>query len=98
MIGFKVHDPRLSCVACLVVANICLHGGVLRFPPKNATVTIDKSKLPSVSSSVTSLYPTSSLARSEIWEESVRQPLEKPKYKKKDIDQRRSKVRESHTY
>jgi ribonuclease P/MRP protein subunit POP1 len=40
----------------------------------------------------TAFYPTSVLAQSEIWNEDVRRPLAKPKFKKKDIDARRSKV------
>ncbi|KAI0087814.1 NUC188 domain-containing protein [Irpex rosettiformis] len=73
VIGFKVHDPRLS------------------FPPKNATVSIGNPKDSGPSVPVMGFYPTSSLASSTIWDEDIRQPLLKPKYKKKDIDERRSK-------
>lgn len=38
------------------------------------------------------IYPTGLTAQSEIWDEEKRGSLKKPKYKKKDIDDRRSKV------
>ena len=63
------------------------------FPPKNAKVNVDKDVLPSMAQTTASFFPTASLAQSEIWDEDVRLPLRKPKFKKKDIDERRSKVR-----
>lgn len=59
----------------------------LDFPPKNTKVDL-QSEGPSISS--TPVFPTAALAQSEIWEDSVRNKLHKPVYKKKDIDQRRS--------
>ncbi|KAJ6512218.1 ribonucleases P/MRP protein subunit POP1-domain-containing protein [Mycena vitilis] len=55
----------------------------LRFPPKNA-------KSHPVSAS-TIIFPSATLAQSDLWEESTRDSLRKPRYKKKDIDERRSK-------
>ncbi|EKM51892.1 uncharacterized protein PHACADRAFT_127885 [Phanerochaete carnosa HHB-10118-sp] len=63
----------------------------LSFPPKNAKVNIAKEALPSMSPAATAFFPTPTLAQSEIWAEDIRRPLRKPKFKKKDIDKRRSK-------
>ncbi|KAH9927049.1 POP1-domain-containing protein [Amylocystis lapponica] len=71
IIGFTVHDPRLS------------------FPPKNAKLDIDIESGVQSSPPV-SVFPSSALAQSDIWDEQVREPLRKPRFKKKDIDQRRS--------
>ncbi|KAI0689073.1 NUC188 domain-containing protein [Cytidiella melzeri] len=62
----------------------------LSFPPKNATVSLNSWNVPSSSAAATGFYPTSSLAHSDIWNEEIRQPLQKPKFKKSEIDQRRS--------
>ncbi|KAI0345981.1 POP1-domain-containing protein [Trametopsis cervina] len=62
----------------------------LSYPPKNAKVATDTSSLPSLSSSASSFFPTSTLAQSEIWDDNIRKPLLKPRYKKSDIDRRRS--------
>jgi len=37
-------------------------------------------------------FPAAILAQSEIWDEEKRSVLQKPTYKKKDLDVRRSKV------
>ncbi|KAI0755130.1 POP1-domain-containing protein [Daedaleopsis nitida] len=70
VVGFTVHDPRLS------------------FPPKNAKLEIDNGTNLTPSSTV---YPSANIAQSEIWDENTRMSLRKPRYKKKDLDQRRSK-------
>jgi hypothetical protein len=57
-----------------------------RFPPKNAKPQSGPSTLP-----VT--FPTIELAQCEIWDADKRNGLKKPRYKKKDLDERRSKVR-----
>ncbi|KAI0076322.1 POP1-domain-containing protein [Panus rudis PR-1116 ss-1] len=62
----------------------------LTFPPKNAKVEYDP-KNPSPSTPTASIFPTSTLAQSEIWDEAIRKSLSKPKYKKKDLDARRAK-------
>lgn len=90
IIGFKVHDPRLKYVY-LVPFRCLFVNCLLRFPPKNAKSKSDPSGLPSISSPITT-FPSTSLARSEIWDEDMRNSLKKPRYKKKDIDDRRSKV------
>ncbi|KAF8635812.1 hypothetical protein AX15_000014 [Amanita polypyramis BW_CC] len=56
----------------------------LNFPPKNA-----KSKPDTDRNAVTT--PSAQLAQSEIWDESVRLKLKKPRYKKSELDLRRSK-------
>ncbi|GJE88273.1 POP1 and POPLD domain-containing protein [Phanerochaete sordida] len=63
----------------------------LSFPPKNAKVSVDEGALPSMSQAGSAFFPTPTLAQSDIWAEDVRIPLRKPKFKKKDIDERRSK-------
>ncbi|KAJ7780582.1 NUC188 domain-containing protein [Mycena maculata] len=55
----------------------------LKFPPKNAKPS------PTVASPI--IIPSATLAESEIWGESTRDSLRKPRYKKKDLDERRSK-------
>ncbi|THH27567.1 hypothetical protein EUX98_g6621 [Antrodiella citrinella] len=57
----------------------------LTFPPKNAHVQTNLTSSP-----VAGIFPTSLLALSDIWAEEVRDKLQKPKFKKKDLDQRRS--------
>ncbi|KAI0688915.1 POP1-domain-containing protein [Earliella scabrosa] len=69
VIGFTVHDPRLS------------------FPPRNAKLDIEQGTTLSPSSTV---YPSAAIAQSQIWDEQTRMSLRKPRYKKKDLDQRRS--------
>ncbi|KAI0789808.1 ribonucleases P/MRP protein subunit POP1-domain-containing protein [Abortiporus biennis] len=61
----------------------------LSFPPKNAKVHID-GDLPSLSS-VPLVFPSTELAQSEIWDEKVRDGLKKPRFKKKELDERREK-------
>ncbi|KIK93095.1 hypothetical protein PAXRUDRAFT_829342 [Paxillus rubicundulus Ve08.2h10] len=63
----------------------------LKFPPKNA-----KPRYPDPTQSLNSpppafIFPTALTAQSEIWDEEKRGGLRKPKYKKKDIDERRAK-------
>lgn len=61
---------------------------LVRFPPKNA-----KPRPGSLTSSASvSVFPSFTLAQSELWDEKVRERLKTPRYKKKDIDDRRSKV------
>ena len=59
------------------------------FPPKNAKPKIDNS--PNFSSLNTTM-PSVLLASSDIWDEAIRNGLAKPRFKKKDLDDRRSKV------
>ncbi|KAF8120269.1 ribonucleases P/MRP protein subunit POP1-domain-containing protein [Boletus edulis] len=63
----------------------------LKFPPKNA-----KPHYPDVTQSSTQMspafiFPTALTAQSELWDEEKRGSLKKPRYKKKDLDERRSK-------
>ncbi|KAF7346225.1 Ribonucleases P/MRP protein subunit POP1 [Mycena sanguinolenta] len=55
----------------------------LKFPPKNAK--------PRPTSTSPIIIPSASLAQSDLWDESTRDGLRKPRYKKKDLDERRSK-------
>ncbi|KAJ7670280.1 NUC188 domain-containing protein [Mycena rosella] len=55
----------------------------LKFPPKNAK--------PSATPASPIIIPSATLAQSDLWEESTRDSLRKPRYKKKDLDERRSK-------
>ncbi|KAJ7254397.1 NUC188 domain-containing protein [Mycena haematopus] len=55
----------------------------LKFPPKNAKAR------PTSASPI--LVPSSALAQSDLWDESTRDGLRKPRYQKKDLDERRSK-------
>ncbi|KAF8158346.1 ribonucleases P/MRP protein subunit POP1-domain-containing protein [Crassisporium funariophilum] len=60
----------------------------LNFPPKNAKPQPgNSSHVPSTN--VT--FPSSHLAISDIWDEDIRNGLSKPRFKKKDIDERRSR-------
>src|ERR1700722_2094211 len=56
-----------------------------RFPPKNAKPRVGE---PSTNLTI----PSSTLAHSEIWDETIRSRLGKPRYEKKDLDHRRAKV------
>ncbi|KAF9267501.1 POP1-domain-containing protein [Marasmius fiardii PR-910] len=59
----------------------------LKFPPKNSKAQYTSSP----SSSFKFTYPTSALARSELWHEPTRMKLKRPRFKKKDLDERRAK-------
>ncbi|KAK0504008.1 POP1-domain-containing protein [Armillaria luteobubalina] len=56
----------------------------LKFPPKNAKLNV------STPLNVLTM-PSSALAQSDVWDETTRNTLKTPKYKKKDLDERRSK-------
>jgi hypothetical protein len=58
-----------------------------RFPPANAKLNIEASK-----DAPLAVLPSSSLAQSDIWNSQERDSLKAPRYKKKDLDDRRSKV------
>ncbi|KAF9233375.1 ribonucleases P/MRP protein subunit POP1-domain-containing protein [Melanogaster broomeanus] len=63
----------------------------LKFPPKNAKPHYPDLTQPSNHSPPAFIFPTALIAQSEIWDEGKRGGLKKPKYKKKEIDERRSK-------
>ncbi|KDQ62383.1 hypothetical protein JAAARDRAFT_121761 [Jaapia argillacea MUCL 33604] len=73
-----------------MVVGFTVHDPRLSFPPKNAKVKVDGNNLPSLSQSNITL-PSSTLAQSDIWEEDIRNGLKKPRFKKQDIDERKSK-------
>ncbi|GLB38480.1 putative POP1-domain-containing protein [Lyophyllum shimeji] len=60
----------------------------LKFPPKNAKVQAPSSEY----APATTVFPSAQLAQSEIWDEAMRASLANPRYKKKDLDERRSKL------
>ncbi|TFK40578.1 NUC188 domain-containing protein [Crucibulum laeve] len=60
----------------------------LRFPPKNAKA---KALSPGHVPGPLATFPSESLATSQLWDEHIRLGLSKPKYKKKDLDERRAK-------
>lgn len=64
---------------------------VFRFPPKNAKPHYPDVAQPFTQSSP-AVLPEALIAQSDIWDEQKRGTLKKPKYKKKDLDERRSKV------
>ena len=57
----------------------------LRFPPKLAKPKTTNQRRNDV-------FPSIALAKSDIWDESVRLGIAKPKYTKKELDDRRAKV------
>jgi ribonuclease P/MRP protein subunit POP1 len=59
------------------------------FPPKNAKVQIAKKELPTICKPW-ECFPTASLARSDIWDQSIRDALKVPRFKKKEIDARKA--------
>ncbi|KAG9308789.1 hypothetical protein JVU11DRAFT_11414 [Chiua virens] len=73
------------------VIGFKIHDPRLKFPPKNAKPHYEDFTTPSAQSSPVFTYPSALIAQSEIWDEETRGSLKKPKYKKKDIDERRSK-------
>lgn len=65
------------------------------FPPKNAKAEVNTDGgLPSTSQSATfTVFPSPDLAKTELWDEVEREEgCRQPRFQKKDIDYRRSKV------
>ncbi|RPD62234.1 POP1-domain-containing protein [Lentinus tigrinus ALCF2SS1-7] len=74
-------------VARGMMIGFTVHDPRLCFPPKNAKLNKESgSTLPPASQ----VFPCAALAQSQIWDEQTRMKLRKPRYKKKDLDQRRS--------
>jgi ribonuclease P/MRP protein subunit POP1 len=90
VVGLKVYDPRLKYVLLSEMNDVDASYMPSRFPPSIAKIQLEAGSTVPVAFSVT---PTPLLAASEIWEENSREGLRKPRYKKKDLDERRSKVR-----
>jgi ribonuclease P/MRP protein subunit POP1 len=91
VIGFKVYDPRLKSLSLLRNPLNKANPPSSRFPPKNAKARVIGGGSQTISAAV-AVFPTSTLASSDIWDEKARNLLQKPRYKKKDLDERRSKV------
>ncbi|KAI6041590.1 ribonucleases P/MRP protein subunit POP1-domain-containing protein [Pisolithus marmoratus] len=64
----------------------------LKFPPQNAKPSYPDTPNSSAAPVSNLVFPTSLTASSDIWDENERDRLKKPKYKKKDLDERRSKL------
>ncbi|KAI5991699.1 ribonucleases P/MRP protein subunit POP1-domain-containing protein [Pisolithus orientalis] len=64
----------------------------LKFPPENPKPSYPDISKSSAAPASGLVFPTSSTAQSDIWDENQRDRLKKPKYKKKDLDERRSKL------
>ncbi|KAG6906953.1 hypothetical protein DXG01_011213 [Tephrocybe rancida] len=79
IVGFKAVDPRLKQV---------MDSPLLSFPPKNAKAQAPETEY----ISPTTVFPSGQLAQSDIWDEALRAKLSTPRYKKKDLDDRRSKL------
>ncbi|KAI9443101.1 POP1-domain-containing protein [Lactarius indigo] len=60
----------------------------LNFPPKNAKVHIAEEELPTICKPW-ECFPTASLAWSDIWDQSIRDAIEIPRFTKKELDARR---------
>ncbi|TFY68580.1 hypothetical protein EVG20_g3505 [Dentipellis fragilis] len=61
----------------------------LNFPPKNAKAHVESQELPSIPAAWSCL-PSSDLAKSDVWDDKIRELLKTPKYKKHEIDARRA--------
>ncbi|KAM5533607.1 hypothetical protein V8D89_012720 [Ganoderma adspersum] len=81
------HIQTTGAVPRGMVIGFTVHDPRLSFPPKNAKLELEVG--PSLSPAST-VFPSAGLAQSQIWDENTRMVLRKPKFKKKDLDQRRS--------
>ncbi|KAF9497689.1 POP1-domain-containing protein [Pleurotus eryngii] len=70
-----------------MIIGFKVHDPRLKFPPKN--VKPSPVDIPHQSSPM-KVFPSAALARCEIWEETIRSSLKQPRYKKKDIDDRKA--------
>ncbi|KAK2465239.1 hypothetical protein APHAL10511_002593 [Amanita phalloides] len=88
--SFAQFWPSLSSVACSgsfprnMIIGFKAVDPRLNFPPKNAKLEPDADR-----NAIT--IPSAQLAQSEIWDENTRLKLKKPRYKKMQLDLRRSK-------
>ncbi|KAH8998691.1 POP1-domain-containing protein [Lactarius akahatsu] len=60
----------------------------LNFPPKNAKIRIAEEELPTICKPW-ECFPTASLAWCDIWDQSIRDAIEIPRFTKKELDARR---------
>ncbi|KAG9026385.1 hypothetical protein FRB95_008900 [Tulasnella sp. JGI-2019a] len=72
-----------------MILGLKVHDPRLSFPPVNEKPT-EEANQPSSAATFT-ISPAPEIARSGLWDEKVRDTLRQPKYKKKDLDHRRSK-------
>ncbi|KAJ7601074.1 ribonucleases P/MRP protein subunit POP1-domain-containing protein [Mycena floridula] len=71
-----------------MIIGATVHDPRLKFPPKNAKATVSNlEQMPPA----TPTFPSAALAQSDIWSEATRTQLKNPRFKKKDLDERRSK-------
>ncbi|ESK94957.1 rnase p protein subunit [Moniliophthora roreri MCA 2997] len=71
-----------------MIIGFTVHDPRLKFPPKNATVQANN---PLNMTFPVATFPTSCLARSDIWGDGVRMKLKRPRFKKSELDDRRAK-------
>ncbi|THV05260.1 POP1-domain-containing protein [Dendrothele bispora CBS 962.96] len=89
---FKKFWASLSNLQCAgsvprgMVIGFTVNDPRLKFPPKNAQITLPSSEAPSC----TPIIQSSLLAQSSLWEKSSRISLKRPSYTKKELDKRRS--------
>ncbi|KAK7056731.1 Ribonucleases P/MRP protein subunit pop1 [Paramarasmius palmivorus] len=74
-------------IARNTVIGFTVYDPRLKYPPKNAKVHLNDT----LNLSTVQLYPSSCLARSDIWDDSIRMKLKRPRFKKSELDERRSK-------
>ncbi len=89
VLGVEVHDPRLRQV--YYIPLIIIIDGVQHhsFPPSNTRVVGSD---PVEAHTSFTFHPSSAMANTTLWEADVRELLRKPRFKKKDLDERRSSV------
>ena len=89
VIGLEVHDPRLKYVIYRYNNWPISQGTFLSFPPKNATV--HEAEI-NASEQAFTVQPSPLLSASTLWSEQTRLGLSKPRFRKRDLDERRAKV------
>lgn len=85
VIGLKVHDPRLR--SALPSWSRKAPETPISFPPANPPLQVSNALTPQQS-----VDPSPDLACSEIWD-TASDPSGTPRFRKKDLDERRAKVR-----
>ncbi|KIM28940.1 hypothetical protein M408DRAFT_8384 [Serendipita vermifera MAFF 305830] len=76
-----------SCPRGMII-GLEVHDPRLSFPPKNATIREENYDASTIAFTV---QPTSVLSTSDLWSEKTRLDLSKPKFRKRDLDERKSK-------
>ncbi|KII86967.1 hypothetical protein PLICRDRAFT_276152 [Plicaturopsis crispa FD-325 SS-3] len=74
-----------------MVVGFKIYDPRLKFPPKNAKPRTHETGSQQFSPALAT-FPTAAIARSEIWDDEIRTSLKKPRFNKKTLDERRSKL------